>query len=115
MRRALGFLVGVLVFVVSTLIGLTLATSAGTIGVSGSYDMPVSQTRAFVQAGTRKLGWQAQSEQNQFDAPVLPWSRTTITVTVEPQGKGSHVQMTGHATRVKELDALLKRQLPLLR
>ena len=115
MKRALGFLVGCLVFAVSTVIGLTLATSAGSIGISGSYDMPVSQTRAFVQAGATKLGWQAQPDQNQYDAPVLPWSSTPVTVTVEPQDKGSRVQITGHATRVKELDALLRRQLPLLR
>lgn len=112
MKKLIGVVVGLLVFVVSTLAGVTFFLSSSSIEVSGNYDLPPVQTKTFVQAASRKLGWQASRQPDEFDASVLPWSKATVTVTVEPKDKGSHVQIKGHATKVRELDTLLKRQLP---
>ena len=114
MKRARVILVGLVVFVTATMLGLTLFTAAGTIGIGGNYDMPPAQTQTFVQAAARKLNWLPDSDPVRFLAPVLPWVQAQIEVRVEARGKGSHVEITGHATKVKELDNLLKRQLPAL-
>lgn len=115
LKKPLAFLVGVVVFALTTAAGLTVATSAGTIGIGASYDMPPAQTTAFVGAAAKKLEWTVGSEPGTFVAPLLPWSTATVAVRVSPMGAGSKVELSGHATKVKELDALLRRQLPPLR
>ena len=119
MKRFLGILIGLVVFALATVLGLTVATSARVIDVARDYDMPVAQTQTFVTAATRKLGWGHSdatpgAHDAVYSAPLLPWNAATIRVIIEPKGSGSHVIIRGHAVKAKELSALLKRQLPAL-
>lgn len=111
-RRLLGIAVGIGVCLASTALGLTLLTAAGTIGIAGDYDMPPAQTRQFVVTAAQKLGGAPGSAPDTFQIPLLPWSRTTIQTTVTENKSGSHVTLSGHATKVKELKSLLDKQLP---
>ena len=114
MKRLTGLLVAVLVCAATTLIGLTVATSAGTIGMSGDYDMPLEQTQKFTTAAALKLGGKPAG-QDSYQIPVLPWVSTTVQATVTAKSTGSHVELYGHATKVKELKKLLDDKFPPLR
>ena len=112
MKRLLGVLIAVAVCAVFTVIGLTIATAAGTIGVGADYDMPPAQTQKFITAAANKLGGKPTLEKSSFLLPVLPWSSVTIKASVTPKSTGSHVEFYGHATKIKEFKKLLDRQLP---
>lgn len=111
-RRLLGLLVALTVCALSTLIGLTVFTAAGTVGIGGDYDMPPPQTEKFVAAAATKLNGKPGPDAGTYSIPVLPWSSVTVKATVTPKSTGSHVELYGHATKVKELKQLLDRQLP---
>jgi hypothetical protein len=111
-RWLLGVFVALTVCALSTLIGLTVFTAAGTVGIGGNYDMPPTQTEKFVTAAANKLGGKPGPEASTYKIPVLPWSSVTIKATVTPKSTGSHVELYGHATKAKELKQLLDRQLP---
>ena len=114
MKRLIGLLVAVAVCAAITLLSLTIATSAATIGVEGHYDMPPAQTQQFLGAAAQKLGGKP-TEPGSYAIPVLPWSTVTVKATVAPQGEGSRVTFYGHATKLKELKQLLDKQLPPLK
>lgn len=112
MKRLLGLIVAVAVCALFTVIGLTIATAAGTIGVGANYDMPPAQTQKFVAAAANKLGGKPANQDSSYLLPVLPWSSVTIKASVTPKSTGSHVEFYGHATKLKEFKQLLDRQLP---
>ena len=114
MKRFIGLLVAVMICAVITLLSLTIATSAATIGMEGSYDMAPAQTQQFLGAAAQKLGGKP-SEPGSYTIPVLPWSTVTVKATVTPQADGSRVTFYGHATKLKELKQLLDQQLPPLK
>ncbi|WP_309716715.1 hypothetical protein [Armatimonas sp.] len=114
MKRFIGLLVAVVICAVITLLSLTIATSAATIGMEGSYDMPPAQTQQFLGAAAQKLGGKP-AEPGSYTIPVLPWSTVTLKATVTPQAEGSRVTFYGHATKLKELKQLLDKQLPPLK
>lgn len=111
-RRLLGLLVALTVCALSTLIGLTVFTAAATVGIGGDYDMPPPQTETFVTTAATKLGGKPGPDTGTYRIPVLPWSSVTVKATITPKSTGSHVELYGHATKVKELKQLLDRQLP---
>jgi hypothetical protein len=112
MKRLLGAAVALLVCALSTVIGLTVFTSAGTIGLGGDYDMAPELTQKFVATAATKLGGKPGTEPGSYQIPLLPWSSATVTATLSPKLAGCHVELTGHATKVKALKQLLDRQLP---
>ena len=114
MKRLIGLLVAVLVCSIATMIGLTVTTSAGTIGMGGDYDMPPEQTQRFTAAAALKLGGKPVG-QDSYQLPVLPWVSTTVKATVTAKSTGSHVELYGHATKVKELKKLLDEKFPPIR
>lgn len=113
MKKGLAITVGVGVFVLTTLAGLTIATDSGDLTRAATYDMPPAQTQQFLKAAGGKLGW--SSDENLFRVRLLPWKSVQIRTTVEPSGQGSQVILYGPSSQVVQLDELLKRQLPPLR
>ena len=113
MKRGIAVAVGVGVFLVTTLAGLTIATDSGDLTRVATYDMPPAQTQQFLKAAGLKLGW--TSDENVFRVPLLPWKSVQVHTTVVPSGQGSQVILYGPSNQVVQLDELLKRQLPPLR
>lgn len=110
MKRGLAVAVGIGVFLLTTLVGVTIATDSGDLTRASTYDMPPVQTQQFLKTAGRKLGWTA--DENLFRVPVLPWKSVQVRTTVEPSGQGSQVILYGPSSQVVQLDELLKRQLP---
>jgi hypothetical protein len=106
--------------------GLSLSKMAGVVGVGASYDMDPAQVKAFVAAAAIKKGWKPVEPiersaepkpgemQSDFSADLLPWMTARLRVNLTPEKNGTHVQISGHATKVKELKASLDDQLPAL-
>ncbi len=119
---AMGIL-GVGMLVVGAITGSKVA---GVIGVGGQYDMSPAQVKDFVKAAATRQGWEPGTrgvrsslvkpgeEQLDYSVVLLPWMTAHVTVQVWPEKSGTGVQISGHATKVKELKAELDVRLPAL-
>jgi hypothetical protein len=106
--------------------GITGSKVAGVIGVGGTYDMAPAQVKDFVKAAATRQGWEPGTrevrsafprpgeEQLDYSVVLLPWMTAHVTVQLWPERSGTGVQISGHATRVKELKADLDSRLPVL-
>jgi hypothetical protein len=105
---------------------ITGSKVAGVVGIGGTYDMAPSQVKDFVKAAATRQGWEPGvrtsvgafpkpgEEQLDYSVPLLPWMTAHVTVQLWPEKSGTGVQVTGHATKVKELKSVLDAQLPVL-
>ena len=128
MTAARGALIalGVLGAGILTFAGVTLSTMAGIVGMSADYDMDPAQVKAFVATAALKRDWKPMAAieraaepkpgevQLDYSAALLPWTSAHVRVEVWPVKGGTHVVISGHAKKVKELKSALDGQLPAL-
>jgi hypothetical protein len=105
---------------------ITGSKVAGVIGVGGQYDMAPAQVKDFVKAAATRQGWEPGmrtsvgafpkpgEEQLDYSVVLLPWMTAHVTVQLWPEKSGTGVQITGHATTVKDLKTELNNRLPAL-
>ena len=106
--------------------GLSLSKMAGVVGIGGDYDMELGQVKSFVATAALKRGWKPArvierpavpkpgEEEVNYHLSLLPWMDTHVQVSLWPVKSGTHVMISGHAVKVKELKDVLDSQLPAL-
>lgn len=106
---------GVVLLAAGAMVGLTITSSAGVIGMGRGFLGSVTEAEAAVTTLATELGWAkvqptmhaaAPTEgarELAFLAKILPWSSVEIDVTIAPVDDGAQVDVGGHAGMVKEL------------
>ena len=115
LARVMKIATGVALLAGGAVVGLTITSSAGVIGMGRGFLGSVTEAEAAVTTVATDRGWAKVqptmraaeptegARELAFLAKVLPWSSVEIDVTIAPRDDGAQVDVYGHAGMAKEM------------